>query len=173
MKRRVTNTCSGTTLVEMIIYLAISAVLITGVGVVSTSVIDAKSKTKATGDVYGTATNIVATIDRITKDGTLLTSPQFQSSSSTLIVIAGGVSTSSTSIYLSAGTLYLKAGTSTAQAINGSEVKVSSISFFAVGASTSTAVRTTFGLAASTTGVWREFQFSETFTMTNTLGNYR
>ncbi len=161
----------GTTLIEMIIYLAISAVLITGVGVISASVIDAKSKTKAVGDVYQAATSIIATIDRATKEGTLLISPSWKSSSSTLTIVSGGVSTTSTSVRLEGGALQI--GSSTWAAINGGDVKVSSVHFFAVGGSTSTAVRMTFGLAASTTGVWREYNFGETFTTTASLGNYR
>lgn len=170
---RLSRISRGTTLIEMIIYLGISAILIMGVGVVSASAIDAKSKTKAVGDVYFAATNVNAEIDQLVRGGTLLITPSWKSSSSTLVVVSGGVSTTSTSIYENGGTLYTKNGTSAPQALHGSEVKIGNLGFFAVGASTSSAVRITFGLSASTTGVWRELQFAETFTTTVALENYR
>lgn len=161
---------NGTTLIEMIIYLAISTALMIGVGVASMSAMDAKSKTKAVGDVYAAAVNANAQIDQVIRGGTLLLWPSWNTSSSTLIVVSGA---SSTTLFQSGGVLYMRNGTSAPQVISGSEVKFSNLTFSAVGASTSTAVRLMFTVAASSTGVSNEFQYLDSFIMTDVLGKYR
>ena len=53
-----TNFSRGTTLIEMILYVAIVAILLSGIGAVSMSVIDARSKTGAMGDVDRKSTRL-------------------------------------------------------------------------------------------------------------------
>ncbi len=166
------NKSRGTTLIEMILYIAIVVVLLIGVGSVSMSVMDAKTKGRAIGDVFATATKVFGTLSELVNVSNAITTPGVSATSSALETLSPSVGAGR--ITLVNGTLFRTLGTSPSVAITPPLVRVDDIVFSSVGTmSTSTGVRVTLLLSASTTGVWRPFQFSETFTTTLLLGNTR
>lgn len=162
----------GTTLIEMILYIAIVAVLLIGVGSVSMSVMDAKSKGRAIGDVFTTATKVFGILTVLVNESNTITTPGVSATSSVLETVSPGAGVGR--ITLVNGMLFRTLGSNPSVAVTPPFVRVDDIVFSSVGTiSTSTGVRVTLLLSASTSGVWRPFQFSETFTTTLLLGNAR
>lgn len=170
----IVNTHRGTTLIEMILYIAIVAVLLIGVGSVSMSVMDAKSKGKAAGDVFAAATKLFGTLAQVVNESSAITTPSPIATSSLLETVSQVPGLGTERITLVSGTLFRTSGTNPPVRLTPPSVRVDDAVFASVGTmSTGTAVRVTLLLSASTTGVWRPFQFSETFSTTLLLGNAR
>jgi hypothetical protein len=158
----------------MILYVAIVAVLLIGVGSVSMSVMDAKSKGRAVGDVFAAATKVFGTLSEVVSESNTITTPGVFATSSLLETVSQIPGIGALQIALVNGTLFRTSGTNPSVAITPTVVRVDDIVFSSVGTmSTSSGVRVTLLLSASTTGVWRPYQFSETFTTTLLLGNAR
>jgi hypothetical protein len=172
--RMATNICRGTTLIEMILYIAIVSVLLVGVGSISMSVMDAKSKTRAIGDVFASATKVFGTLSQVVNESSVITTPGLFATSSVLDTTSQIPGIGTEHIELVDGMLFRTSGTNPPVNLTPPSVRVDDLVFSSVGTvSTSTGVRVTLLLSASTTGVWRSFQFSETFTTTLLLGKAR
>lgn len=164
----------GTTLIEMILYIGIVSVLLIGVGAVSMSATEVKSKTRAISDVFSSATGVMGTILRLVGGGDAVVSPVPGTSSSTLTIRSTTPGAPLSSIYASDGALFLAVGADTPVRLHSEEVRVENLMFTSVGnLSTSTAIHVSFGLSASTTGVWQVFQYTESFSSSVVLGKHR
>jgi len=164
----------GTTLIEMILYIAIVAVLLIGVGSVSMSVMDAKSKGRAIGDVFSAATKVFGTLSLAMDESSSIITPGLIATSSVLVTQSQVPGVGEERIELVDGALFRTSGTNPPVRITPPLVRVDDVMYSSVGTiSTSTAVRVSMLLSASTTGVWRQYQFSETFTTTLLLGKMR
>ena len=174
MMRMAANKRRGTTLIEMILYIAIVSVLLVGVGSVSMSVMDAKSKTRAIGDVFASATKVFGTLSQLVNESSTITTPGLFATSSVLETVSQVPGIGTEHITLVGGALFRTSGTNAPVRLTPPSVRVDDLVFSSVGTmSTSTGVRATLLLSASTTGVWRPFQFSETFATTLLLGSAR
>lgn len=174
MTRSSKNKYRGTTLIEMILYIAIVAVLLVGVGSVSMSIMDAKSKGRALGDVFAAATKVFGSLAGVVGESSAVITPGVLATSSVLETQSQVPGVGIERITLVDGTLYRTSGTNPPVRLTPSLVHVDDVTFSSVGTiSTSTAVRVSMLLSASTTGVWQPYQFSETFTTTLLLGNAR
>ena len=172
--RKPKNKYRGTTLIEMILYVAIVAVLLVGVGVVSMSIMDAKSKGRAIGDVFTAATKVFGTMAELVSVQSAITTPGLLATSSVLETVSQVPGVGVERVALVDGALFRTSGTNPPVRLTPTLVRVDDVIFSSVGTmSTTTAVRVTVLLSASTTGVWRPYQFAETFTTTLLLGNAR
>lgn len=168
------TTQRGTTLIEMILYVAIVAVLLVGVGGVSMSVMDAKSKTSAIGDVFSASTKVFGTLTQVLHESSAIITPAPLSTSPLLETVSVLPGNPVEQITLVDGTIFYTPSVGSPVNLSPALVRVNDLVFSSVGTvSTSTAVRVTLTLSASTTGVWRPFNYSETFTTTLILGNAR
>jgi Tfp pilus assembly protein PilW len=167
----------GTTLIELIIYLAIASGLLVGVGAVTMSAIDSKVKANVIGDAYRAAANIDAAIRATVANSSAITVPAAHSTSSNLIVRTPGVSATPAEIRLATSSVVYQLGSNVPEAVTDSSVRVSVLTFEAISllpSSTSTAaVRISYSISASSTGIWSAYNYSETFTTSASPDIYR
>lgn len=164
----------GTTLIELLLYLGIVSILLVGVGAVSMSALDARSKSRAVSSVYAGATTALSGIHRSLDENSVIRTPLFGTASSTLALAEVPSSTTSTQIFEANQQLFLTDTTGTTFPLTPSDVRVDAVTFTALGAlGTSTSVAVTLAVSASSTSMWNSYRFSETFTSTYVLGNYR
>jgi type II secretory pathway pseudopilin PulG len=159
------QTQRGTTLIEMIIYIGIVAVLLLGVGGVSLAAMESKTKTRAMSDVLSGGGGALAAIIRHTEGSAAIVAPTPGATSSTLTLIPRTPGAPSTQITLANGAITFNDGVGAPLLLTPNEIAIDTLVFTGLGAgSTSTGVMITFHAMASSTGVWNSFQYDDTFT---------
>ena len=164
----------GTTLIELLLYLGIVSVLLVGVGAVSMSALDARSKSRAVSSVYSGATTALSGIRGALEQNGVVRTPLFGTASSTLVLATLPSSTTTTQVFVTAQQLFVTEPTGVTLPLTPSDVQIDAVTFTALGTSgTSTSVTVTLAISASSTSMLNTYRFSETFTSTYVLGNYR
>ncbi len=163
---------NGSTLIELIIYIGIVAVLLVGVGAVALSSLEAKTKTRALSEVLSGGTLAIATITRLVDRSESVVSPAPGLLSDTL-VLTSGTSTPLSTFSVSDGVLILEKEGETV-VVTPREIRIEEIAFVGVGeGATSTGVSVTLRVSVRTDGVFRAFRHEEIFTTSVLSGYYR
>ncbi len=163
---------NGSTLIELIIYVGIVAVLLVGVGAVALSSLEAKTKTRAVSEVLSGGTLAIATITRLVEHSESIVSPAPGLSSDTL-VLTHGTSTSPSTFSVSDGVLLLEEE-GEPLLVTPREVRIEDVAFVGIGeGATSTGITVTLRVSARTDGVFRAFRHEEIFTTSVLSGYYR
>lgn len=166
------TTACGSTLIELIIYVAIVAVLLVGVGTIGLSSLEAKTKTRAASEVLSGGTLAIATITRLVAHAEAIVSPAPGLSSDTLILASGTSTPFSVSSFSAVDGVLLLAEQGDSLFVTPREVRIEDITFFGIGeGATSTGIAVTLRVSARTEGVFRAFQHEEIFT-TSVLSEY-
>ena len=157
----------------MILYLGIVSILLMGIGAVSIAAIDAKSKAQAASGVFRAATDVFGAIERDIGRTHHIITPLAGVASSTLTLSLDQAESIKVSYIVAGGLLRTETG-SLGMEVIAPDVKVNSLTFTALGSGVAgNAIRVNVTLSASSTGVMKQFQFSESFLTTLTLPIYR
>ncbi len=164
----------GTTLIEMLLYMGIVSVLLVGVGTVSMSALDARSKARAVGAVFSGGSTALAGVRAAIESNTVVRTPFMGASSSSLALAASVASTGTTRLFLADSSLVLVESNGNQLALTPRDVRVDALTFSAHGSGgTSTSVAVHLTLSASSSSMWKSFQYSETFTSAFVVGTYQ
>jgi type II secretory pathway pseudopilin PulG len=162
----------GTTLIELVIYLAISSILLTGIGAVALAALDAKAKTASAESVLRSASFSLGELKRELEQAGSLVSPHPLTASSGLMFIPSATGISER-ITVDGGVLMLFANGSSTP-LTAPDAVVTSFTAESVGtAATSSGVRIGLGISAQSQGVGAPYNFSETFIAAYRFGGLR
>lgn len=160
----------GFTLIEALIYFGILAILLLAVGVILFQVLLSKSKAETIQEVSQNARAITERISDRVRNAQSISSPSIGQTASTLTLAMTDSSKNPTVFDVSSGLMRIKEGAATAQGITSGQVKVTSISFTNVSyTGTAGSVRIAITISASSTSLFKEYNYQETFYTTVTI----
>jgi len=165
------NTQNGYTLLELLIYVAIIGVLLTGVTVFFGVVADARLKNQAVAEVNDQAMAAMDYITQTIRNATSITAPTATTSGASLTLVVPTGSLSPTVFSLSGSTLQVKEGAAAAVPLTSNDVQVSNLTFTNLTRSgTSGNVQVTFTINRTNPNAHNEFDYQKTFTSSAEIG---
>lgn len=170
MIRRATRQEKGSTLLELVLYLGLSSIVLTGIGVVAGNVLDSGAKGDAIADVrYGASFALGEIAEALrAADGIVL--PPQGATGTALTLIGTSSSTDPIVVAVASGTLMMTIGTGTPHALLPETVRLISATFEHLGSPTQkSSVRMTLELDAADPSAAAQFHYRETFIRTATL----
>jgi Tfp pilus assembly protein PilW len=169
-KLRIKNYCFGFSLIELLLYVAITSVI--GFGIVSFLMTSVQSRVKnqTIAEVEQQGQQVMLTITQTIRNAQTVTTPALGASASTLSVTTISASTSPTVFDVASGAIRITEGATAAVALTTSQVIASGLTFTNLGQSgTEGSIRIQFTLAHVNTVGRNEFDWSKTFITTASL----
>lgn len=153
------------TLVELLLYVAMTAILLVSVSMTHYVTLRSRAKNETVMDVDSAGRNALERISATIRNANAITSPALGATQASLILAMPDSSKNPTVFSLSAGTLMMQEGTGGAIAITPSRVTIGSLSFSNLGRSgTEGIIRTQFTASRNATSARSEYQYSKSFT---------
>ncbi|MEK7656080.1 MAG: prepilin-type N-terminal cleavage/methylation domain-containing protein [Patescibacteria group bacterium] len=164
------NKQAGFTLVEYLIYIAISATLLLVATNVLFTVLQGKEKLQAIEDVGQNGRYALAAMTQAISNAQSVTAPAYGASSTTLTMQTSSTSTTPTSFFVANGTVNIKEGSSPTTSLMADEVTVRTLRFTNVsGTATSTAIRIEMYVSSTNPEEDPDLAFDEIFRATATV----
>lgn len=164
------NNQKGFTLVELLLYLALSAIILTASSLFIQLVLEARIKNRAIREVDQQGQLALEVISRAIANAETVTTPATGASASSLTLTSLTPSISPTVINDVAGVLHIQEGASTAVPLTNSRVTVSGLTFTNLSrASTPGIVRVTFTISTTNPSGRGESSFTRSFTTSISL----
>lgn len=160
----------GFTLIEILLFLGISATMLLVVSIFITFILQAGTKSQTVAEVEQQGLFAMQTITQVIRNSTSITSPTAGNSatSATFVVPTGALSP--TIFDLSSGAIRIKEGAGTAVNLTNTEVTASALNFQNLSwTSTSGEVRISFTLTRNNPENKNEYDYSKTFYATAAL----
>ncbi len=160
----------GFTLVELLLYLAITSIIITSVSGFLITMLQARAKFQTISEVEAQGQQAMQAITQTIRNGTAITSPGTGTSAAALTITVPTGPLSPTVFDLSGGIVRVKEGTGAVQNLTTSRVTVSGLAFDNLTrATTQGTVRITFTVTSVNTSGRNEFSYAKTFRDTATF----
>lgn len=163
---------SGTTIVELILYVAIVAGLLVGVGGVSMNMFEAKAKGLAVGEVSLAASHALYVIEESVREAQSITLPLLGNASTSVTLVTAIPSTNPTVIRASGNNIEMIIGANPPILLFPSTLRVSNVQFQNVsypGVGRQGSVRVSFTIDSGTNTVEQQYRFSGAFASTATI----
>lgn len=119
----------GFTLVEMVLYIAISAIILSAIGVMVDVSYKVRARQQVISEVEQQGTEITQIINQVIRNSTLIQVPIAAASGSTLTLTFADGAKNPTTFDLSGTTLRISEGGGSAVSLNNSKVQISDLSF--------------------------------------------
>lgn len=123
------RTTDGFTLIELIIYIAVSAIILMGIATFFGLLFYAQVNTRSIAEVDEQGVAAMMLITQYIRNASAITFPLAGAASSTLIIQPLASSTATTTLNLSGASLQIKEGTSTAVSLTASSTVVTGLTF--------------------------------------------
>lgn len=163
---------SGTTIVELILYVAIVAGLLVGVGGVSMNMFESKAKGLAVGEVSFAASRALSVIEEAVRGAQSITLPLIGNASTSVTLATASPSSNPTVIRSSGDNIEMIIGTNPPVLLFPSALRVSNVQFQNVsypGPFRQGSVRVSFTVDAGTNMLTQSYRFSSSFASTATI----
>ncbi len=169
-KQRTIRTQTGYTLIELLLYVAITGILLTATTGFFGLVADARVKNQTISEVNDQGVFIMDYLTQTVRNATSITTPITGASGSSLTLVVPTVSLSPTIFSLSGTTLQVQEGAAAAVALSNSKVQVSAFSVKNLTRSgTSGIVQISITLSRVNTAGRNEYDYTQTFTTSAAL----
>lgn len=154
----------GFTLVELLLYLGLAAVLLLVISVFLAMLLQSRVKNQTVAEVEGQGAMVMNLITQTIRNAEGINSPAAGASAASLSLDAAGVSNDPTVFDLSSGTLRIQEGAAAPVALTSSQVTASSLSFQNLSrAGTPGTVRVQFTLSYINPSGRNQYNYSKTF----------
>lgn len=154
----------GFTLVELLLYVALTGILLTSVSLTYYVVLRSRVKGETVSDVESVGRMALERMGSAIRNANAITSPTTGSTQATLTLSVPDSAKNPTVFSLSSGVLMIQEGAGAAVALTPARITVGSLTFANYGASgTEGVIRTQFTLTRNTTSPRNEYQYSKTF----------
>ena len=164
MKKNVSSRIPGFTLIEVLLYVSIAGILLTGITTFFLITVQARTKYQTISEVENQGSQVVNLIAQTIRNGTALTTPPANSSAASISITTAVASTTPTIFDLSGGTVRITEGANTAAPITSSRVIVSNLVFYNLTRTNApSSIRFQFTLSSVNPANKNEYEFSQTF----------
>jgi len=160
----------GFTLIEILLYLSLSAMLIVIISLFLSTILESRLKDITIAEVEQQGAQTMRIITQTVRNSAMIVSPATSTSASLLSLGTFAASTTPTFFDIASGTLRITEGASSPILLNNTRITVTD--FTAQNLSTTSApgtIRTSFTVTASSTSLRGEYYFSKTFTSSASL----
>ncbi|MEI7451934.1 MAG: prepilin-type N-terminal cleavage/methylation domain-containing protein [Candidatus Falkowbacteria bacterium] len=156
---------SGFTLLEILLYIAITSILMLAVSFFMAMLLEARIKNQTIAEVEQQGLQVMQIITQTTRNATIINAPSIGTSSSTLSVNTYITTTTPTVFYLASSTIRMTESSTAAVDLNNGRVLASNLLFLNLSRSSSTpgGVRIQFTLSSVNTSGRNEYNFTKTF----------
>jgi Tfp pilus assembly protein PilW len=159
------RTATGYTLIELLLYIALTSGLLIVTVTFYAVVSDARVKTQAATEVDQQGSFLMSYLTQTIRNATSISTPSSATSGSSLTLVVPTGSLSPTTFALNGTTLQVTEGTGAAVALSNSNVQVSGLTFTNLTRTgTNGMVRVSFTLARTNTAGRSEYSYQQTFT---------
>ncbi len=160
----------GFTLVEMLVYTALFALMVSALVAFMSTLSQSRIRNQAVLEVNDQAAQVMRVITQNVRNATSVSSPSIGTSGSSLSVNTVLPATTPTTFTVSGGTLYITQGSGGAVALTNNRVAVSNVLFSNLSrASTFGTVRVSFTLRSVSSATQAQYNYSANFYGTGTL----
>lgn len=155
----------GYTLIELLLYMAIIAILLTAVAVFFGMSVDSRVKNQSISEVNSQGAFVLDYMTQTVRNASAITSPAVSTPGTTLTVTVPTAALSPTIFSVVSGVLQVKEGTGTAVALTNSKVQVTSLTVTNLTKTgTSGIVQISFVITRINTASRNEYDYQRTFT---------
>lgn len=164
------NNQKGMTLVEVLLYVAISSIIMTSLSYFMITTSRSRVKAQTITEVEYQGDHSLRLIDEVIRNSINITTPAIDTSGSVLTIETNDPSTNPTSIYLEDEQIYLKEGSSDPVMITSSKIKTLSLVFTNVSIVESLPLlRTEISITHINPENRMEYNYSENFNLTSSI----
>ncbi len=164
------NIKKGFTLVELLLYIAISSVILLVTTSFLSALLESRVKNQTILEVESQGAQVMQMINQTLRNSATINSPATSTSAATLSVDTYTATNNPTVFDISAGVIRIKEGTGVVVPLTNSRVTVSALTFQNLSrASTPGTVRATFTITYINSSGRNEYNFTKTFTGSGTL----
>jgi Tfp pilus assembly protein PilW len=157
----------GFTLVELLLYVALTTIMAATVSTFVFLTLQARVKSQVTTEVEQQGMQVMQLVTQIVRNATGITTPPIGTSGSVATVTVLNIASSPTTFDLAAGTLRITEGANAPVALTNTRVTASGLTFTNVSRSASSrTMRVQFTLAAVNSSGRNEYDYAKTFTTT-------
>lgn len=168
-KHRILKTASGFTLLELLLYVGITAVILLAISILLSVLLQVRIKNQTINEVESQGVQIMQVITQTLRDAQTITTPSTGSANS-LTLDVSTASLDPTIFDLSSGILRIKEGTVAAIPLNNNRVTASGLTFQNLSRpQTPGTIRVQFTLTHNNTLGRQEYNYQKTFTTSTTL----
>ncbi len=161
----------GYTLIELLLYVAMSSILLTAVTYFFGMMVDSRIKNQTINEVNDQGSAIMDYMTQTIRNATSITAPVAAATGSSLTLVVPTGSLSPTVFSLSGTTLQVKEGTAAAVSLTSNDVQISSITFSNLTRSgTSGSVQVSFTINRTNPAGRNEYDYQKTFTTSAEVG---
>lgn len=170
MSLRATHRTSGSTLIELVLYLGLSSLALAGIGVIAGNVLDSGAKGDAIADVRYGASFALGEIGEAVRSARAVTLPLQGATGTSLVLVGTASTTDPITIAMASGTLMMTIGTGTPEAILPRTLTVLNATFEHLGSPAQmSSIRMILELDAAGASATAPFHYRETFIRTATV----
>ena len=160
----------GFTLVELLLYVAISSVMLLVISLFLSTLLQSRVKNQTIAEVEQQGIQIMQIITQTLRNGATINSPIVGSSAASLSVDTYNVVNNPTIFDLSLGVIRIKEGATAVVSLTNSRVTASALNFQNLSrASTPGTIRISFTITSVNSSGRNEYNFTKTFTGSGTL----
>lgn len=168
MRRK--NNQKGFTLIEILLYIGLAALLLASISAFFSLIIRSRVKSQTVSEVEQQGTQIMQIITQTIRSAENINSPSAGSSSSSLSLDAAGSGADPTIFDTDSGTARIKEGSGSVVSLNNSRIQISNLDFSNLSHSgTPGSIKVRFTLTHQNPGGRNEYDYSKTFYGTASL----
>ncbi len=170
MERNKLQFSQGFTLIEMLVYTAIFAVMVSALAAFMATLSQSRLRSQAAMEVNEQGAEVLRVITQNLRNATAINSPIVGAAASSISINTLTASTTPTTFALSNGVIYMTQGVNPALALTNNRVSASNLSFVNLSrASTAGAAKVSFSLTAVSSSTQAQYNYSGNFYGSGTL----